>query len=172
METNISEETKKKLSIIRGLNFFKPFTNDEILMLLNECTWLKCNNGETIFQEGNIDNSFYVILKGSVSVRKKGAGVYNLAKIEAGECFGEMAVITGEQRSADVVTNEESYILKISANTLNRESNSVELKLVQGKFYKIFSQILANRLTSTSNRIVSPNSDRIVSTGTSKWKRS
>lgn len=162
METTISEEIKRKILIMKELSFFKSFTAGELLVLLEECAWVKCNNGEIICNEGDYDNYFYVILKGSVTVRKKGSGFHNLAILGTGECFGEMSVITGEQRSADIIANEESYLVKIGTDALNKESDSLTLKSLQMKFYKIFSQILASRLQKATNKL--------VNAPISKWK--
>ena len=40
----------------------------------------------------------------------------NLAQIEAGECFGEMALIGGQTRAANVIADMDCVLMKISAN--------------------------------------------------------
>jgi CRP-like cAMP-binding protein len=43
-----------------------------------------------------------------------------LSTMGVGECFGELAVVDESSRSADVVANTESVLLKISAGALKR----------------------------------------------------
>jgi CRP-like cAMP-binding protein len=73
-----------------------------------------------------------------------------------GQCFGEMSVLTGQPRSADAVVEEETYVLKIDADTLNKETDSFDFRSIQFKFYKIFSEILAQRLAMTNMLLVKP----------------
>jgi len=56
--------------------------------------------GKTIVGEGGAGIGFYLVLEGRVEVRK---GEKVLATLEKGQFFGEMSVIDGQPRSADVV---------------------------------------------------------------------
>ncbi len=59
-----------------------------------------------IFEEGTAGDSFYVILQGTVGIQKqnKQQQMIEVAQLEAGEFFGEMALIDRQPRSASVVT--------------------------------------------------------------------
>ena len=56
--------------------------------------------GETIVGEGASGLGFYLVMDGKVEVRK---GAKVLATLGKGQFFGEMSVIDGKPRSADVV---------------------------------------------------------------------
>jgi len=56
--------------------------------------------GKMIVGEGGAGVGFYLILDGKVEVRKGGRKLATLGK---GQFFGEMSVIDGQPRSADVV---------------------------------------------------------------------
>ncbi|MFO0754418.1 MAG: cyclic nucleotide-binding domain-containing protein [Thermodesulfovibrionales bacterium] len=79
----------------------------------------------------------YVILKGRAEVRKRN-GIALLKKpgsLGAGQCFsGEMSLVTGKPRNADVVACTETYVLRIGADALNRETGSYEMRSLQFKF--------------------------------------
>jgi len=154
-----ADEEEKKLKILKAVHFFKPFTDDELKALLENGRWLRYNYGDILFREGDRDDSFYIILKGSVQVMKKMV-VSTLKKtigvLKAGQCFGEMSVIRGESRSADVAAAEETYVLKVDADTLQKDSDSLLLRSVQFKFYKIFCGILAERLNHADSELVKP----------------
>ncbi len=145
---NLTDENKRKISVLKGIPFFQPFTEEELAFLTRESLWVKGGSGDTILNEGSAYDAFYIVLMGSVSVRKKGAGLCTLGP---GDCFGEMSVITGERRTAAIIANQETYLLQIEGKMLNAESEQILLKSIQLKFYKIFARILSSRL-ETANK--------------------
>lgn len=57
--------------------------------------------GELIFHQGDPGETFYLILEGRVEIeQEKAQETYRLAGLGPGDFFGEMALITGEPRSA------------------------------------------------------------------------
>ncbi len=56
--------------------------------------------GQTIVEAGATGVGFFFILEGDVEVRQRGK---TLAKLGKGQFFGEMALIDGQPRTADVV---------------------------------------------------------------------
>lgn len=64
--------------------------------------------GERILAEGETSDSVYFLVRGRVAVEKRpslGEEPIRVAGIRAGAVFGEMALVTGEPRSADVVAD-------------------------------------------------------------------
>ncbi len=62
----------------------------------------KIPSGKLIMAEGEIDDTFYIMLSGRAKIVK---GATQVASIITGECFGEMAYIAGQPRTADVVAH-------------------------------------------------------------------
>jgi hypothetical protein len=155
----LSEEDEKKISIMQSLPFFRPFTEQELFVILDTSRWLRCSPGDIVVKEGDTEHSFYIILKGSIRIQKR-VGAASMKKpisyLKKGQCFGEMSVLTGQPRSADAVAEEETYVLKIDADTLNKETDSFEFRSMQFKFYKIFCEILSHRLNMTNSLLVKP----------------
>jgi type IV pilus assembly protein PilB len=58
-------------------------------------------DGDMIIREGNNDIDFFKLIRGSLNVIKGGKKIAELT--EPGEYFGEMASITGEERTASIV---------------------------------------------------------------------
>jgi flavin reductase (DIM6/NTAB) family NADH-FMN oxidoreductase RutF len=67
--------------------------------------------GETIVRQGAPGDDLYVILEGRVRVERGGRAVESL---DRGEFFGEVAVLDGRPRSADVVAETPVRTLKLS----------------------------------------------------------
>jgi CRP-like cAMP-binding protein len=75
-----------------------------------------------ICRQGDPGDCFYIITSGKVRVfRKDNDGVETqLSVLGAGESFGEMALLTGEARSANVETMEETRFMVLSKEQFER----------------------------------------------------
>lgn len=74
-----------------------------------------------VVKQGEIGDAMYLVLEGEVRVRLLIGGKETiLAQLGAGEFFGEMALFDHGPRSADVVTNKDSVLLKISASAFKK----------------------------------------------------
>ena len=67
--------------------------------------------GETVVKRGEGGIGLYLILEGSADVRR---GNRSLARLGAGQFFGEMSLFDNEPRSADVVTLQPSKMAVLS----------------------------------------------------------
>jgi len=72
--------------------------------------------GEPVVREGDVGDSMFVVVDGEVDVRAAdGArGTVTLARLGAGQVFGEMSLLTGAPRSATVAATVETRVLEIS----------------------------------------------------------
>jgi len=103
---------------------------------------VKCDSAETVITEGDIEDSFYIIVVGEVMVSKKGK---QLAVLKQGDCFGEMAYLGTTKRTATIETLSNTILMKINASIIERMSINTQLR-----FYKVFSHTLIERLSRTS----------------------
>ena len=109
---------------------------------MNASQVLKVKKGQVVLNEGEIDDSFFIILSGSVAVQKKRK---KIATIAIGECFGEMAYLQGQSRMATIAAETDCILLKISGTLLDRSSESIQLL-----FQKNFALTLVKRLSKTN----------------------
>lgn len=89
-----------------------------------------------VFRQGDPGDSFYIIRSGKVRVfRKDRDGVEtDLSQLGSGQGFGEMALLTGESRSANVETIEEtglSVLPKDQFDRILRDHPQVSLTFVK-----------------------------------------
>ena len=85
---------------MKDLRFFADFSEPEIWEVINASSWQSFEPRTRIIVEGEIDNSFYVIVSGDVTVRKGGRDVDTL---QSGDCFGEMGFIARTERTASII---------------------------------------------------------------------
>jgi type IV pilus assembly protein PilB len=74
------------------------------------------DDGDLIIREGNKDTDFFRLIRGALTVVKGGKKIAELT--EPGEYFGEMAAISGEPRSASVVSKGRSTVKRFPGDKL------------------------------------------------------
>ena len=75
-------------------------------------------NGEVLFHLGDFGNEMYVIQKGKIEISVQVGGHQKvLAILEAGEFFGEMALLNGRPRSATARILADTDLLVIDHDT-------------------------------------------------------
>ena len=79
------------------------------------------NNGEVIIKEGDSGNTFFKLLEGKAAVYKNydQDDQVQVAILEEGQYFGEMAVIENYPRSSTVVAEGDVKVIEIAAEELN-----------------------------------------------------
>ena len=75
------------------------------------------DDGDVIIREGNTDIDFFKLIRGALTVIKGGKKIAELT--EPGEYFGEMAAISGEQRTATIVSQGRTTIKRFPGNKLD-----------------------------------------------------
>jgi CRP-like cAMP-binding protein len=107
-----SRQTDERLASLKTVQLFRAFTEDELRQLASGMTHSLYTAGERITRQGAVAHSLYVVTAGTVEVRTyvdpDGPGPelvqpVTVAQITAPGFFGEMGLITGEPRTADVV---------------------------------------------------------------------
>ena len=134
----------RKFNALKKLSFFVNFSDVELWEVLRISRWQEFPGGKQLLREGKIGGSFFVLATGEVSIMK---GSSPLGKVEAGQCFGEMAYIQGTRkpRSASVVSNTAVSVIKIGADALAEASEHL-----QARFNQALLKTLAQRLEQTS----------------------
>ncbi|MBN2059740.1 MAG: protein kinase [Deltaproteobacteria bacterium] len=125
---------------VNHLAFFNNFDEDQVKEVVSVSNIVKVLKGRHILSEGEINDTFYIVMSGRVKVRK---GEKDIAVIGTGSCFGEMALIAGQTRSANVIADTDCILLKLSAFSLDTASETVKYL-----FYKNFAMMLVRRLAN------------------------
>lgn len=100
---------------------------------------------ETVFREGDLGNSFCVLIAGEVIIEKLRDGKsVELARLGAGECFGEMALVGNDVRSATVRALGDVVAMRFYRELIDSNPESASI------IYRNISRILAARLGESS----------------------
>ena len=104
-----------------------------------------------VVTKGSPGDAMYLVLDGELRVRLIVSGKETLlATLSSGDFFGEMALLDQGPRSADVVANEQSMLLKISARAFERMKT--EAPDVALPFLLNISRSVATRMRLLTNR--------------------
>lgn len=138
---------RENVDALKNLSFFQGFTNSDIDELLAASSMLAFQPGITVIHEGEIDNSFYIIVRGDVEVRKQDRLIVTLHE---GDCFGEIGFLMASKRTASIISITEVLVLKVNAMLMESVSKDCQLR-----YYKAFNETLIYRLALTSARLSS-----------------
>jgi serine/threonine protein kinase len=139
----ISEQ--ERYNQLSQLSFFSEFAQPETWEIMRAGIWKNFKAGEVVVKEGELDDSFFVIVSGDVYVQK---GKTPLGSLKAGDCFGEMGYLSKIKRTATVRAKTDVSLLRVNATLMERASRDCQLR-----FYKVFAHTLIERLTRTNEQL-------------------
>ena len=105
------------------------------------------SNGEIIIKQGDTGNTFFQLLEGKVGVYKnyEQADQVQVAILEQGQYFGEMAVIENYPRSTTVVAEGDVKVIEIAAEELNEYISQNPDKILE------IMKLLGKRIDAMTN---------------------
>ena len=109
--------------------------------------WRKVHKDERIISEGEAGQEFFMIAGGAVKVLKGGR---LLSVLHKGDCFGEMAHLSGQEfvRTTDVVAKDETILIEVKPALLAQASTGCRYQ-----FSEAFLHMLVKRLAVANTRI-------------------
>ena len=134
-------DRQEQFSLLRKLKFFHEFSHEEIWEVLRASSWQDYADGEEIVKEGEMDDRFYIIVQGLVTVARNGN---TMGRMSAGECFGETSYVRGAKRTSTITATGPVTAMKVSSTLLEQVSAQCQLR-----FNKVFLRNVINRLQSS-----------------------
>jgi len=138
--------------VLQRVPFFQVLDQEGINFVVERLKYKRYEAEEVICGAGDPGDKMYIIIDGQVKVvvfsedREENI----IAYLKSGDYFGEMALLTGESRSASVVTTDASEMLVLEKTDFDRViENYPSITLSLGK---IISQRLRNTLRQTAEK--------------------
>jgi hypothetical protein len=142
-------DRQERYTQLRHLEFFHEFSHAEIQEVLRAGTFQDYAAGEPIVEEGDIDDRFYVIVQGRVTVERGGRAIGSLV---AGECFGETSYVHGAKRTATIRAGGEgpadtssTTVMKVSSTLLEQASANCQLRFNQRFLRSLITRLQGGR---------------------------
>jgi CRP/FNR family cyclic AMP-dependent transcriptional regulator len=143
---NLDDAIVRKIA--ERVKVFKGMTRDCLMSTLAMAEHMPLKAGELVFNEGDIGSSFHVLVAGEVVVEKiKHGQVLELARLGAGECFGEMALVSKHLRSATVRALSNAATMRFDRERVDSYPDSAHI------IYRNIASILATRLDDSSEML-------------------
>mgnify|MGYP000203409736 CR=1 FL=1 len=102
--------------VLRRVRVLAALTDDQLVRFASFMELVAVPQWQPVVRQGERGDAMFLILEGELRVRLLiGDRETLLATLRPGDFFGEMTLFDHGPRSADVVANEESTLLKISA---------------------------------------------------------
>jgi len=149
---NIPEKSIAEL--LDETQWARDFSWNQIVSLSGYFKVYRAAKGTEIFHEGQPEHSLGIIIKGEIDILKNDVKqkATSLARLRAGQTFGEMSLIDDEPRSANAMAVTEVTFLLISRDDFVRLSRE-KAPLAFVFLWKI-SRLLSQRLRRTSGQLI------------------
>jgi len=137
------------IKLLQETPLFGGISDETVEFILSHGKKVQYKSGECFFKEKEVSDSMFLLISGSVKIVKFWKGKHHvLNTLFAGECFGEMAIVEHNSRSASVYALEPCSALEIS--------NQIILELYE-KDLKQFALLQMNLGREISRRLRSAN---------------
>jgi len=112
------ESISKPFAILQEIDIFQPFSDESKEYLSSRMGQRYFPQGEIVVREGDKDDSLFIVVEGTLGVWVKDKNdpskSIEVARIGAGNFFGEMALLTGEPRAATIIAASDTYAFEIT----------------------------------------------------------
>jgi len=101
---------------------FGDFDRSFLEAMKPQLDWVRLSSGNVLFQQGEQEDSLYFVVAGRLrAIVRDGAGnERTIGDIRRGETLGEMALLTGEPRSAKVLAVRDSLLVRLSRESYEK----------------------------------------------------
>ena len=122
-ERKAADELARRLAALTSVDLFRGLPEETRQGLAVDLAYTPFAAGEAITREGERDDGLYMLVSGEAIVRI-GAGVgaeqREVARLTAGQFFGEMSLMTGEARTASVVAATDVVCYRVDKPAFER----------------------------------------------------
>ena len=144
-EPSVFEHAYRALDVLKRLDFFESLPVKKVQEFLSIIERRHFARGEKVIEEGTKGDYFYIIESGNASVMT--ANLVRQKQLGAYEYFGEIALLTGSTRQADIIADTELDTIMIPRDKF--------INFVTGtEFAQVLHRVIERRDNRTWNLLV------------------
>jgi NTE family protein len=119
----MSDHNLRSPLFIQSLSSLFGEVNEELIQQLEPLLeWVEIQGGNYLFHSGDESDALYIMISGRLNayVNDSEGRKVKIGDVTRGESVGEMAMFTGERRSADIIAARDSLLVKISKDAFEK----------------------------------------------------
>lgn len=142
-------QSDSKFNAIRQSQIGCGLTNEEVQLVAEAVEWVKYKSGDVIFSQDDPGDSMLLVGEGrsKITAAQADGSEKFVDYLNVGEHFGEMAILTGQERAVTMVAVMDTKLLE-----LKRPQFQKLLRTVPQLVSKVSRALCFRRLTMQSNR--------------------
>ena len=153
--------------MLRQQPLFRCLSDAQLDALLPRGRVVHFGRDEKLIQQGESGDSMFILVDGEATVVvERNGGVKPVAFLHAGDCFGEMSLLTGEPRSATVIAQTDCEVVEIGKAVLARSLKEHPELLAQ------LSDLLARRQMETEGILAAEKKGSLADTQQTQYAAS
>lgn len=140
-----------RIQLLQAMPFFGAISEQSIQLILQQSETMQLTAGEYFFRQGDNADSLYILEQGEAAIFKHAEQhEFLLRHANCGDCFGELALIDLEPRSASVRAITDCTAINISSAALHNlyQANAEQFLIIQMNI----ARELSRRLRSADER--------------------
>jgi diguanylate cyclase (GGDEF)-like protein len=144
---------KAMISRLADADLFSSFQTEELGIIAEFSAYRRLKKNAPVFREGSPGEALYIIDAGEVVITKQDPDgkAIDIARFVAGDCFGELDMLTDSARTASARTDTDTRLLRFP-------KQGTTFKDILAKHPAISAQILHKILVKIAGRIREANS--------------
>ena len=137
------------LKLVSSVELFREMDVDSVSALLRQASSMSFVPGDLVFEEGSEGHAMYIVTQGAFEVFRTSGGAHvRIAKVEAGQHFGEIALVANRTRSASVRALVPSVAIRLSKTAaMSEQGAAVQL-------FRNMAQMLAKCLITLDEEVI------------------
>ena len=148
-----SDSQALKVDVLSRVAPFSQLSKDKLTQIAQIAQLERFKYGDKLFSEGDAGDKFYIVVEGKIRIGRSivGMGEEALDILDAGQYFGELALIDEGPRSADAIVHQSCVLLSIT------QADFEELLMLNQQLaYEVlweFCRVLASRLRAMNDKL-------------------
>jgi CRP-like cAMP-binding protein len=115
-----AQEASERMRVLMHVDFLNPLSEGQKKTLAENAERRMYASSERIISQGDVGDDMFIIERGRVEVSlERGGRRARVAELGPGEFFGEMSLMTGEMRAADVTALTECSLIVVGTRAFH-----------------------------------------------------